>query len=196
LIVLAGSALIAVGQARYTRARREVNQALARDLSRHSPTDTVVVASAWLTPQPWQNPAATLGRYAVAIRAAESTAVLRDVSCDSASALQGKRGRGTTLYVYVDGCGEMGVPDRRIQRQYSFFDWGSGGMKSAVVTVDVFHGRILERSSREAEGSTTAWGLPLLPPMAVGKDAPEVGRRRPFHENIGVRSSLSLHKRN
>jgi hypothetical protein len=138
LVLLAGSALIAVGQARYMRARREVNQALALDLSKHSPTDTVIVASAALTPQPWQNPAATLGRYAIATRAAQSIPVLKDVGCDSISALAGQQRRRTTLYVYVDWCGEVGVSDRRIERPFSYFDWYSHSMRPAVVMVDVF----------------------------------------------------------
>jgi hypothetical protein len=140
LVVLAGSALIAVGQARYMRARREVNQAVALDLSRHGPTDSVVVASGGLTPQPWQNPAATLGRYAIATRTAQTNPVLRDVGCDSVSALKRQDDGRTTMYVYVDWCGEVGVSDRKIQRPFSYFDWHSLGMKPAVITVGVFEG--------------------------------------------------------
>ena len=138
LVVLGGSALIAVGQARYMRALREANQALVFDLSKHNPTDTVIVASAGLTPHAWQNPAATLGRYTLAIRAAQSSPVLRDVACDSISALVGQRRRGTTLYVYVGLCGEVGTPDRKIVRSFSYFDWYSRGMKPAAFVVDVF----------------------------------------------------------
>jgi hypothetical protein len=137
LLVLAGSALSAVGQARYMRARREVNQALALDLSKHDPTDTVIVASDGMTPQAWQNPGATLARYAIATRAAQNTPVMRDVSCDAISGLAGQL-RRSTLYVYVGWCGEIRTPDRRIERPFSYFDWHALQMKPAALMVDIF----------------------------------------------------------
>ncbi|MGH7579510.1 MAG: hypothetical protein ACREM9_05010, partial [Gemmatimonadales bacterium] len=138
VFMLAGTALIAVGQARYKRAQREVNHALALDLSRHRPTDTAFVASAGMTPQRWQNPAATLGRYAIATHAAAHPPALQDVHCDSIPAFIGQRPRRGTLYVYVGWCGEVGTPDRRIEKSFSYFDWYSRGMIPGAFTVDVF----------------------------------------------------------
>lgn len=138
VLVLVGSALTSVGQARYIRAQREVNQALALDLSKHDPTDTVIVASAGMTSQAWQNPAVTLARYTIATRAARNTPVVRDVSCDAISAIAGQPRRRSTLYVYVGWCGESRPPDRRIERPFSYFDWHTLSMKPATFMVDVF----------------------------------------------------------
>jgi hypothetical protein len=138
LFVLTVSAVTAADLAAYTRARREANQALALELSARDPRDTVIVASARLTPQAWQNPAATLGRYAIATRMARTTPVLIDMPCDQTGEAAARRRRGTTLYVYAGGCGNLGTPDRRIRKPFMFFDWSSARVKTETFDVDVF----------------------------------------------------------
>jgi hypothetical protein len=138
IFVLTVSAITAADLAGYTRARREANQALAVDLSAQDPRDTVIVASARLTPQAWQNPAATLGRYAIATRIARTTPVLIDMNCDQSAEVAAQRPRGSTLYVYGGGCDDLGTPDRRIQKPFVFFDWSSARVRTETFNVDVF----------------------------------------------------------
>jgi len=137
LLVLGISAVTAAELAGYTRARREVNQAVALELSTRKQTDTVIVASARLAPQAWQNPGVTLGRYALATRIARSLPVLIDTTCNEA-VNQMKRQQASAMYVYVGGCGEMGIPDRRIEKPFSFFDWSLARSRTQAFTVDVF----------------------------------------------------------
>jgi hypothetical protein len=141
LFVLGVSAVTAADLASYTRARREANRTLALEFSTRDPTDTVVVASARLAPQAWQNPAATLGRYTIATRIARTTPVLIDVSCDQVRDAAARWRLGTALYVYAGGCGDMGAPDRRIERLFSFFDWSSARVRTEAFRVDVFERR-------------------------------------------------------
>jgi len=138
LVVLAGSALIAIGQARFVRARREVNYMLALELARYPSTDTVAIAGAGLTPQSWQNPAATLVRYAVAIGATRTPPQLRDVDCAAASALAKAPRRTTRMFVYVGGCPGLESSDRTIERPYAYFDWSALSLKAAPYRVAVF----------------------------------------------------------
>jgi hypothetical protein len=138
LFVLTVSAVTAADLAGFTRARREANHALAVELSTREPTDTVVVASARLAPQTWQNPAATLGRYALATRVARTVPALIDVTCDQVADTAERWRQGTAMYVYVGGCGEMGTPDKRIAMPFSFFDWSSARVRTEAFRVDVF----------------------------------------------------------
>ena len=138
LLVVAISAMTAAELAGYTRARREVNKAIAHEVSTRKQTDTVMVASARLAPQPWQNPAATLGRYALATRIARSLPVLIDATCSEVADPVGRWRKASAMYVYVGGCGDMGTPDRRIERPFSFFDWSSARARTEAFTVDVF----------------------------------------------------------
>jgi hypothetical protein len=138
VFMLVLTAVSAAGLARYTRARRQVNAAVALDLSKRKPTDTVAVASARLTPQPWQNPAATLGRYAVATRVAQTMPELIDVTCDMVATPATRWQTGSRLYVYVEWCGVVGPAMLRIEEQFSFFDWASLDLETAAYSVDVF----------------------------------------------------------
>jgi hypothetical protein len=138
LLVLTVSAVTAAELAGYTRARREANHALAVELSTRDPTDTVFVASARLAPQAWQNPAATLGRYALATHIARGMPALIDVTCDQVADAAGRWRQGTALYVYVGGCGGMGTPDRKIEKPFSFLDWSSARVRTEAFRVDVF----------------------------------------------------------
>jgi hypothetical protein len=138
LVVLGGSAIVAAGKARYTRARREANHALVYDLLKRSPGDTVFIASPALSTQAWQNPAATLARYVVAVRAGETTPVLVDVDCERAAAFARRPRPRTTLYVDAGVCGSLRAPDRQIRTSFSRIDGNSLRVKPAPVIVNVF----------------------------------------------------------
>jgi hypothetical protein len=124
LFVLAGTALNAFGLAQFTRAQRLVNYQVAQQIARYSPSDTVVILSADLTSQPWQNPAATLGRYVRAVGLTMTPPALVDRECRVGAHpdLAGIPEHHHQL-VYETACGKAPLASRAIERPFTFFDW-------------------------------------------------------------------------
>jgi hypothetical protein len=124
LFVLAGSALNAFGLAQFTRAQRLLNYQVAQQIAKYSPSDTVVVVSADLTSQPWQNPAATLGRYVRAVDLTQTPPALVDRECRVGGQLDLARiPEQHVQLVYEAACGKAPQANRAIERRFRYFDW-------------------------------------------------------------------------
>jgi hypothetical protein len=138
LFVLAGSALNAIGLARYTSAHRHLNHEIARHIALYGPADTIVVVSTDLTVQAWQNPAATLGRYARAVGLTTELPTLLDLECRTD--LRPERSSDKPRYVefiFVGPCGTTPKASRGIERSFTYFDWATLTFERAAERVAI-----------------------------------------------------------
>jgi hypothetical protein len=130
--------LNAFGLAEYTRAGRELNYEVARQIAAADRRDSVTIVSARLTPQTWQNPAATFGRYIRAVGVAETAPPTRDLACDTEPWRERISHPDGPVFVFVAACGEARVRADSIVSAYRYFDWrdlslGRGWQRVTVV---------------------------------------------------------------
>ncbi len=131
-------ALNAFGLAEYTRAGRQLNHEVAQRIAAADPRDSVTIVSARLTPQAWQNPAATFGRYIRAVGVSEAPPPTRDLACDTETWRNRLQQFTGPAFVFIDACGEASVRSDTVAREYRYFDWrgvslGRGWQRVAAI---------------------------------------------------------------
>ncbi len=139
IVVLGGAAINAHALARYTRSQRELNFAVAQRLALSKADDTVVVATNRLTPQVWQNPAATFRRYVQALHLTETPATMLDLECDVGTRASNIGVSNDLAIVFLGECPSVQPSTDVIERRFQYFDWASAGFRQAAVKVAVFH---------------------------------------------------------
>jgi hypothetical protein len=135
--VLTGSALHAFSFAQMTRAQRRLNYEVAQSIAALGPADTVFIASANLTSQSWQNPAATLSRYVRAVGLTPVPPVVLDVECTRGLIHKPYQRARHLQIVYEATCGDVRVPSREIEGRFWYFDWSTLTFQRSVQQVAV-----------------------------------------------------------
>jgi hypothetical protein len=138
LFILTGSALQGFGLAQITYASRELNYVVATQIARYSALDTVVITSATLTRQSWQNPAATLSRYARAVGLTARPPVLVDHDCRAHWPVEFTALPEHAIeFVYEASCGRVSEATRTIEKPFRYFDWATLKFQADVQRVSI-----------------------------------------------------------
>lgn len=137
LALFTHAAMFAGYTSRSAIARRNVNRALVDDFVQHASADSIVIAMRYVPAQRWVGIAATLQRYAAAVRPDAPIPAINDTLCSAAVPLFRQGGGNALLVTYTDQCGALPEPGRTVRVYYPYVYWPTLSIRTDSVRADI-----------------------------------------------------------